>query len=86
MPKADYLPLPITVEEITPLWLTAALRQRAPGVTIRDCEVVDTIFTTCSKIRLRLDRDEATGIACAGFGDLEDPSLGLVEQHLRVLA
>lgn len=59
MPAASYMPLPVTVEEITPEWLTAALRSRAPGITIRDCEIVDTSFTTCSKIRLRLDRDGA---------------------------
>lgn len=59
MPGTDYLPLPIEVDEITADWLTAAFRTRAPGVTIRDFEVVDTIFTTCSKLRLRLDRDEA---------------------------
>lgn len=68
MPEADYLPLPITVEEITPEWVTAALRTRAPDVTIRDMEIVDTVFTTCSKIRLRLDRDEAA--IAAGIPEL----------------
>lgn len=58
MPDSSYFPLPITVEEITPEWLTAALRTRAPGVTVRGVEVVDSIFTTCSKFRLKLDRDD----------------------------
>lgn len=55
----DYFPLPITVEEVTANWLTTALRTRAPGVTVLKAEVVDTIFTTCSKIRMRLTMDEA---------------------------
>lgn len=52
-------PLPIRVEDVTAQWLTAALRTRAPGVTITSCEVIDAVFTTCTKIRLRLDRDDA---------------------------
>jgi hypothetical protein len=51
------LPLPITIGEITPEWITAALRTRAPGVTISELEVVDVVDTTTTKIRLRLDRD-----------------------------
>lgn len=31
MPATDYFPLPLTVDEVTAEWLTAALRQRAPG-------------------------------------------------------
>jgi hypothetical protein len=44
MPAASYFPLPVTVEGVTAKWLTQALRQRTPGVTIRKAEVVDTIF------------------------------------------
>jgi hypothetical protein len=55
----DCFPLPITVEEITPEWLTLALRTRAPGVTVHDFEVVDVVETTTTKVRLRLDRDAA---------------------------
>jgi hypothetical protein len=50
--------LPVTVGEITPEWLTAALRTRAPDVTVRDFEVVDIVHTTTTKVRLRLDRDD----------------------------
>jgi hypothetical protein len=85
---ASYFPLPVAVEEVTAEWLTAALRQRAPGVTIRGAEVVDTIFTTCSKIRLRLDRDEAA--VAAGIpeliivkGGFEAHARGLGHMHLR---
>jgi hypothetical protein len=55
----EYFPLPIAVEEITAAWLSAALRQRAPGITVRGFEIMDFIHTTCTKIRLRLDVDEA---------------------------
>ena len=52
-------PLPITIEEITCEWLTAALRCKAPDVTVRAVEVVDIIHGTCTKIRLRLEMDQA---------------------------
>ena len=52
-------PLPLAVEEIDRDWLTAALRTRAPGVTVRAVEVVDVRRGTCTKVRLRLDLDDA---------------------------
>lgn len=88
MPAKPHFPLPVTVDAITPEWLTAALRTRTPGVTVRGCEVVDTIFTTCSKIRLRLDRDAAA--IAAGIpeliivkGGFEDHGRHLDHMHLR---
>lgn len=54
--------LPLTLEEITPAWLTQALALRAPGASVRDCEIVDINRGTCTKIRLRLELD-AAGIA-----------------------
>ncbi|MBW8754506.1 MAG: phosphotransferase [Sphingomonadales bacterium] len=88
MPAASYFPLPITVAGVTAEWLTQALRQRAPGVTIEKAEVVDTIFTTCSKIRLRLVRDAAA--IAAGIpeliivkGGFEEHARGLDHMHLR---
>lgn len=59
MPSQSHLPLPVTIEEITPGWLTAALRTRAPDVTVRGLEVVDVNHSTTTKVRLRLDLDEA---------------------------
>jgi hypothetical protein len=59
MPTTSPFPLPIAIEEITPEWLTAALRTRAPEATVRGLEIVDVIHSTTTKIRLRLDRDEA---------------------------
>jgi len=52
-------PLPVSIEEIDCDWLTRALRIKVPGVTVRNFEIVDMIRGTCTKIRLRLDMDEA---------------------------
>ena len=59
MSRPSWFPLPIAIEEITPDWLTAALRSRAPEATVRGLEIVDLIRSTTTKIRLRLDLDEA---------------------------
>jgi aminoglycoside/choline kinase family phosphotransferase len=56
---APHRPLPISLEEITRDWLTAALRTRHPGVTVRALEIVDVLRGTCTKIRLKLDLDDA---------------------------
>ena len=52
-------PLPTRIEGIDAAWMTRALRTRAPGVTCRRVEIVDINAGTCTKIRLRLDMDEA---------------------------
>jgi hypothetical protein len=59
MPDVAAYPLPIDIGAITNAWLTAALRTRAPGVTVRRHDVIDINSGTCTKIRLRLDLDEA---------------------------
>ncbi len=59
MGNSSPFPLPVTLEEIDCGWLTRALRVNAPGVTVRSFEIADIIRGTCSKIRLRLDMDEA---------------------------
>jgi hypothetical protein len=51
--------LPLTPEEIATPWLTAALRQRFPGVTVERFEIVDVLLGTSTKIRLRLEYDAA---------------------------
>jgi hypothetical protein len=58
MPELDYYPMPVTVAEITDDWLTAALRQRA-AVTVLGFEIVDVVHTTTTKIRIRLQLDDA---------------------------
>ncbi|MCJ2177779.1 ecdysteroid 22-kinase family protein [Novosphingobium album (ex Hu et al. 2023)] len=80
MSESNPFPLPVQVEGITANWITTALRTRTPGVTIRACEVVDTVFSTCSKIRLRLDRDEAA--VAAGIPELVIVKGGF-EEHGR---
>ncbi|PEQ11242.1 hypothetical protein B2G71_18330 [Novosphingobium sp. PC22D] len=80
MPDPSYLPLPVTVEEITPEWVSAALRTRAEGAAVEGIEVVDAVFTTCSKIRLRLDRNPAA--IAAGIPELVIVKGGF-EEHGR---
>jgi hypothetical protein len=88
MSDASPFPLPVTIEEITPGWLTAALRTRAPNVTVYGCEVVNVINTTSTKVRLRLDRDERA--VDAGIpeliivkGGFQEHSRELANMHLR---
>jgi len=52
-------PLPMTQEEITPAWRTAAFRTKVPDATVRGAETVQIINGTCTKIRIRLELDEA---------------------------
>ena len=44
---------PRTVGEITPQWLTRALRTRTPGITVQDVELVEAIWGTATKLRIR---------------------------------
>lgn len=55
---ADALPLPLETSQITSSWLTAALRQKMPGIDVTSAEVVDVELGTSTKIRVRLS---ATG-------------------------
>jgi Ecdysteroid kinase-like family len=52
-------PLPTKVEDIDRDWINAALRVTHPGVTVRKMHMVDFMRSTCTKIRLRLEMDEA---------------------------
>jgi hypothetical protein len=49
----EALPLPILPDEVTARWLTAALRMRRPGVTVTQAEVIDILWGTSTKIRVR---------------------------------
>src|SRR5690606_1715477 len=40
-------------------WLTAALRTRAPGVTVEDFAIADVVYATSTSVRLDLKLDEA---------------------------
>jgi aminoglycoside phosphotransferase (APT) family kinase protein len=81
----EYFPLPIAVEEITAAWLSAALRQRAPGITVRGFEIMDFIHTTCTKIRLRLDEDlKARGVSFCPAA--EPQTFDQVARRMRALA
>src|SRR5688572_26606290 len=45
--------LPLVVEEIDPDWLTAALAERLPGVRVDAIDVVEILWGTATKVRLR---------------------------------
>jgi len=78
-PCDDLLPLPVSPDGVTAAWLTAALRQRRPGIAVRSCEIVDVMTGTSTKIRVRL--------TCSGPGAAEMPATLIVkggfEQHSR---
>jgi aminoglycoside/choline kinase family phosphotransferase len=86
----NYFPLPTSVEDITPAWLSAALRQRAPQATVRGFQIVDFIRTTCTKIRLRLDLDEAARragipelVVLKGGFEEHSRNVGMANMHER---
>ena len=75
----EALPLPVVPEGVTASWLTAALRQRRPEVTVTEAEIVDVLLGTSTKIRVR------ARYAGAGAEDLP-PTLivkGGFEEHSR---
>jgi len=88
MTAEAYFPLPLSLEEITPDWLGAALSQRAPGVQVRSAEVVDVMRSTTTKVRLQLELNDAG--RAAGIpervilkGGFEEHSRELHRMHLR---
>jgi len=75
--------LPLTLEEINHDWLVAALRTRAPEAGLRGFEILEVINGTCTKVKLRLDLDEAARQA----GIAENVILkGGFEPHSRPMA
>ena len=52
-------PLPLAIEEIDAVWLTAALRTRIPGAEVQACEILDVNHGTCTKVRLALAPNDA---------------------------
>jgi len=75
------LPLPLQPADITAKWLTAALRQRNPSITVTSAEVVDVILGTSTKIRVRLT---VTGEGTEAFPKTVIVKGGF-EEHSRVL-
>jgi len=50
-------PLPLELEELTPEWVAAALRVRDPNATVGDIEIVEVIWGSATKVRLRVEHD-----------------------------
>jgi hypothetical protein len=59
MADSCYFPLPTQVAQIDARWLTAALRQRTPDVTVIGFEIIEVIDTTTTKLRIRLQLNDA---------------------------
>lgn len=57
--NANLYPLPIMLDGLSTPWLEAALQSWNPGITLRDSEILDVNNGTCTKVRVRLDVDEA---------------------------
>jgi hypothetical protein len=53
-PAPAAAPLPLTLEELTPEWLTSALGVRNPGTVVQSVEIVHVIWGTATKVLLRL--------------------------------
>ncbi len=88
MTTPSYYPLPTTLDGITADWLTAALRQRTPDVTVQAVKIVDVNRGTCSKIRLQLqvgERGKLAGIPDTVIlkGGFEPHSQELWHMHER---
>lgn len=72
------LALPLTVDEVTPAWLTVALGERYPGVEVLDSAVSDVMEGSATKVRLRLTYNDAgseralpeTMVLKAGFNEM----------------
>jgi hypothetical protein len=50
--------LPLSIEEITPGFLTAALQERFPGISVRDCKVVNVHHGFTTIVRLDLEYED----------------------------
>ncbi|MCB2078029.1 MAG: phosphotransferase [Novosphingobium sp.] len=82
MTSDNPIPLPLTLEDLTTDWLQAALRSKTPGVGLRDSEIVDVNHGTCTKVRIRLDLDDAG--KAAGIPELVILKGGF-EAHSRMM-
>lgn len=63
---ADALPLPLTPRAVDADWLTRAIHQTLPLVTITDAQIVDIMPGTSTKIRMRVS---ATGEGANRLGE-----------------
>jgi len=49
--------VPERIEDITAAWMTGALQEKYPGVTINKADIVDVVHGACTKIRIGLEGD-----------------------------
>lgn len=82
MAARNSFPLPLSIDEVTPAWLEAALRQDRPDVGLNGAELVDVQHGTCTKLRFRLDLDAKA--RAAGISELVIVKGGF-EPHSRMM-
>ena len=67
---------PMTVEQLTPAWMSAALSRSIPGVRVESCSAIEAIWGMAGKARLQLEYNDVgrearlppTMVVKAGFG------------------
>jgi hypothetical protein len=77
--------IPRRVEDVDAAWLTAALGQVVPGITVRHAEIVDVLWGTATKVRICLEHDAVDAVPTdlclkAGLGDHADVLAPTIEQ------
>ena len=69
MMRLDYqpaLPLPLLPQDVDASWLTRAMRQTLSGVTIETAEIVEILWGTSTKIRVRISGSRPDGAPLPG--------------------
>ncbi len=74
-------PLPLRVDEVTAHWLSAAT-----GFRIQNAEIVDIIYGTSTKIRVKIEADAAEPKTVIVKGGFEDHSLSMKEMYANEAA
>lgn len=59
--ERNQMPLPITIEELTPRWLTDALRHRHPEIEVTHAEQSGVMWGSATKVFLRVQYADAPG-------------------------
>lgn len=88
---AEGIGLPVTIEDITPRWLTQALSQRYPGVEVVSARVREVLWGTATKIRLAVEYNgngQAAGLPPSllvkgGFADHREMMSYIYDMEVR---
>lgn len=59
---SNFDPAPTRLDEVVdPAWLGAMLSVHWPGTTVRNVDIVETLITHATKVRIALDVGDAAG-------------------------